>query len=158
MKSLQDILRTQVEEVRVALGLTCLKFKYSTGAEFVDELIKLGKTKVKYPFFFVDSSTVEFNNDTVKIGKMIIATLTSPEYNSEQRETKTFGDILFPISEEFIKEIWISNRDIAVMKRGTVHAHYFFGNSGIYGIDGNVFSDAVDALELKNFQFRLSNN
>ena len=158
MKLIQDILKDQVEEVRVTLGLTCLKFKYSTGAEFVDELIKLGETKVKYPFFFVDSSTVDVTGDTVKIGKMIIATLTVPEYNSKQREIKTFGDILVPISNEFIKGVWISNPDIAVMKRGTEHAHYFFGNSGIYGIDGNVFSDAVDALELKNFQFRVSKN
>ena len=156
MRLIQDILKTQVVEVKTELGLTNMKFKFSTGAEFVNELIKLTENKTKYPFFFVDSKTVVYSRETVSIGKIIIATLTKSEYTSEQRETKTFGDILVPIVSKFIEDIWIHNPDMSVMKHGTVVLNYFFGNSGIYGVDGNVFADAVDAIELNNFQFRIS--
>lgn len=157
MRLIQNILKLQVDEVKANLNLPNMMFRYCTGGEFIQALKMIQKSEIKYPFFFIDSSTVVYGKDTVKVGKIIIAKNTVSTYTSEQREVKSFNDVLVPIVNEFIEEIWIDNRDLSVMKHGDIKLWYFYGNSGIYDVSGNVFEDAVDAIELKDFQFRISN-
>ena len=160
MTLLQDILCPEIELVQKDLCLDNSKFKYSTPTEFVNEMKKLDDSQ-RYPFFFVNSMLVDYdlqskNDRIINVGEIVIATKTDKEWSSEARDAKSFKPILIPFLERFIERMKFNSK-ISILKEGKVKLHYFYGKQGIYGYDGDVFNDSVDAIQLLNFQFRLSN-
>jgi hypothetical protein len=161
MTLLQDILCPEIELVQKDLCLDNSKFKYSTPTEFVDELKALDDSQ-RYPFFFVNSMLVDYdlqskNDRIINVGEIVIATKTLKEWSSEARDAKSFKPILIPFMERFFERMKF-NPKISILKEGKVKLHYFYGKQGLYGSEGNLFNDSVDAIQLLNFQFRLSNN
>lgn len=161
MTLIQDILRRETELVRADLGLDNSKFKYSTPIEFVNELKVLNDAQ-RYPFFFVNSMLVDYdlqskNDRVINVGEIVIATKALSKWSSEERDVKSFKPILVPFIERFFERMRF-NKQVSIMKEGKVKLHYFYGKQGLYGSEGNIFNDSVDAIQLLNFQFRLSNN
>ena len=159
MTFIEDLLEEDVKVVKALRNLTNVKFKCSTGNEFVHDL-KLLKDTVKYPFFFINSTAVEYDRQNpqetiVSVGEIVIATKSLPEWTSEQRRSKSFEPILVPFLETFLEQVRVNSQGAVLSEEGKVKLHYFYGKQGLYGTDGNVFEDAVDAIQLLNFKFRI---
>ena len=161
MTLLQDILSPEIKLVQEDLGLDNSRFKYSTPIEFINELKALNDLQ-RYPFFFINSMMVDYdlqskNDKIINVGEIVIATKSLSGWSSEERDAKSFKPILIPFLERFLERLTF-NKNLSVLKEGKIKLHYFYGKQGLYGGDGNIFNDSVDAIQLLNFQFRLSNN
>lgn len=91
---------------------------------------------------------------------VLIITDTSPTYKAPERYVKTFDTVLTPIYELFIKYC-VNSRALNTPKNKIAHTkvnHLYWGKNGLYGNDGNVFNDFVDAIEIKNLDFKVYRN
>lgn len=91
---------------------------------------------------------------------VLIITDTLPTYKAAERYTNTFDAVLTPIYDLFIKYC-LSSRALFTQKRMIPHTkvnHLYWGKNGLYGNDGNVFNDYVDAIEIKGFDFKVYRN
>lgn len=89
---------------------------------------------------------------------IVIATNTSQTYTSEQRYTNTFKPVLYPLYNLLIKHIenikWFRNIDPGLVPHQKID-RLFWGRSGLYGNEGNVFNDHIDAIEIRNLSLEL---
>lgn len=93
--------------------------------------------------------------------QIIIATLTDKNYLAAERYDKTFIPVLYPIYNEFIRQIAISTyfKESSVNKIAhTKIDRLFWGKNGLYGNTGNVFNDFIDAIEIKNLNLNVKLN
>ena len=162
MKLIQDILCKVVEWTRADLELDNAKMKHSSVSEFIAEM-KLLTSDKKYPFFFINAGTVEYNienpDDTiVSVGEIVIATSfdTKRTYSSEEKDEMAFKPILTPFLEQFLYRMDY-NAEAAISKAGKVKYHYRYGTTGKEGTESDILDDAVCAIQLLNFQFRITN-
>ena len=155
---IQDELCRVVENVRKQLGFDNITFQYSTMTEFIQLLTTIKDGNKKYPFFFVHSIGVDYDNsnfDTiVTISDILIAGDSKAKWTREERDDETFKPILNPIYNTFLDKLR-RDRNVEIVKRGNITNHYFYGDTGVEGYDGAKFPDHVDVIQLKNFQFRL---
>ncbi len=90
---------------------------------------------------------------------VIIATSTSPDYISEQRYTNNFKPILQPLYELFVEHL-IASRQFLEIGEGLVpHVktdRLYWGRSGLYGNEANIFNDYIDAIEISDLHLKLS--
>lgn len=89
---------------------------------------------------------------------IIIATLTDPKLTAEQRIEKTFKPILQPIKEQLVNLIYRHKQfSFPDELNYTEIEHYYWGKAGLYGNDGNIFNDYIDAIELNNIEVLIKN-
>lgn len=162
MKLIQDILSKVVEWARVDLGLDNAKTKHSSVSEFIAEMKLLAIDK-KYPFFFINAGTVEYDIEKpddviVSVGEIVIATAfdTKRSYSSEEKDLMAFKPILTPFLEQFLYQMDY-NQEAAISKAGKIKYHYRYGSTGKEGTESDIMDDAVCAIQLLNFQFRITN-
>ena len=161
MKLIQNILETEAKRIQKSLGLDNLVFYYSTLNEFIETLNNLKKQNLRYPFFFVHSDRVTYSdgkNDVIcSVENIVIATLSDQKWTAAVRDLESFKPILLPIYEELYDGMQ-RNREINIHSHGDIHIHYFYGKEGIVGYEGLIFPDFIDAIQLKNYKFRISKN
>lgn len=89
---------------------------------------------------------------------IIIACATFPHYTAPQRYTHSFRDTLYPLYEEFLNQVHLSRRfrtgDPSTIEHDKFDRLYW-GKTGLWTSQGNVFQDYIDAIELQNFQLTL---
>jgi hypothetical protein len=89
---------------------------------------------------------------------LIIAVNTSPEYSSEQRYDNTFRPVLYPLYDLLIEHItksrYFANTDPGLVPHNKIDRLYW-GRSGLYGNEANVFNDYIDAIEIQNLNLSL---
>lgn len=93
--------------------------------------------------------------------RILIVNSTSPEYKAAQRYTNNFIPNLYPIYIEFLNQIRVSG--FVMIKSGELIPHkkidrVFWGKQGLYGVEGNVFNDYLDAIEIYNMELKFYNN
>lgn len=109
----------------------------------------------KYPliWYLIGDSVKEEIDDKkatrrkVVENSIIICTETRAEYSSEERYTKVFKPILRPLYDSFIYELKL-NKELRSLDSYN-HAYYenlFWGKNGLYGHEGNIFNDKIDAI------------
>lgn len=164
MTLIQDILCKEAEWARTDCNLPNLLFYYSTPTEFIDVLKKMAELDklAPYPFVYVNSQTVEYdktnkNLTRISVGELIIATLTSPQYKSAERDLKTFKPILLPYMEALLDRVE-HGQSLVLESYGKTRLHYFYGKEGLYGSESNLFNDSVDAIQITDLEFRLTKN
>ncbi|MEI7792658.1 MAG: hypothetical protein WCI57_04210 [Candidatus Berkelbacteria bacterium] len=90
----------------------------------------------------------------------IIAMLTDSKYSSEERAAINFKPTLYPIFDAFIDSIFLSGyyevQNQQKMRRRKTD-HFSWGKNGLYTIEGNVFEDLIDAIEIQNLQLSVIN-
>lgn len=96
---------------------------------------------------FGDNHATQYTVDSVKV---LIVTNTKPNYISEQRTTQTFKPILYPIYELLIAKII---EHPAIITESSLLEHekidrYAWGSESVYGNDGLIFNNYLDAIEL----------
>lgn len=156
MRAVQNEIQRIIGYIKDDLNLDNITFYYSTPAEFIEHLTKLGnKQHRKYPFFFVNSVNVHYNEtDRIcYIEDIVIATWSKSEWKADEREEKSMP-VLKNIHKEFVRRTKF-DKYVKLYKEGDVYPHYFYGKTGLVGYDGNIVPDFVDAIQLKGYQFRL---
>ena len=91
------------------------------------------------------------------IKDIVIATMSDKNWTREKRDELNFKPILIPILQEFFR-LLMFDRDLSVYQTGETIFHYFYGETGLNGYEAQKFTQAVDAIQLKNFQFKMSKN
>jgi len=156
MRAVQNEIQRIVEDIKTYLKLDNITFYYSTPTEFIEHLTKLGnKQHRKYPFFFVNSMNVHYNetNRICYVDDIVIATWSKSEWKADEREEKSMP-IIKSIHKEFVRRTKF-DKYVKLYKEGEVYPHYFYGKTGIVGYESGIFPDHVDAIQLKSNEFRL---
>lgn len=117
----------------------------------------------KYPLFClfrdVKEKLVEgqYGFDTAFNPRIVICTITKPEYRAEKRKEVNFDPILIPILAEFINQVKMSAvfnaptlKDLDITKWD----RYFWG-SDLAG--KNPLNDYIDAVEIESIKLKLNN-
>lgn len=88
---------------------------------------------------------------------LIIAVNTDRDYNAEKRYTESFDKVLTPLYNLFIKH-YLRSRNVHSNHRKVAHEPIYrlnWGKKGLYGTDGNIFNDYIDAIEIKNLDAKI---
>lgn len=149
-------LTTQLQEVDDAI--TGVHFQFGTGLEIIETLLQQTEMDPfsKYPLICMFLDVQEEHNEEAGIYsripelRMAIVYGTDSNYKAAQRDEKNFKPILTPIYQELLDQMMNS---CAFMKSGLGFEHsmtrnYYWGRSGLYGKEGNIFQDKLDAIEL----------
>lgn len=122
----------------------------------------------KYPLIALIQDFEEQTEGWSKYGytlpeiKVIIVAKTLPGYDSTTRYAKTFKPTLYPIYDLLLTKIGESNFiDVQTSHiQKSKFDRVYWGREKIFGVDGHVFNDYLDAIEIrfKNLQvFKHSN-
>lgn len=144
-------------------------FFWGNPLEIIDKLSSYTKheelQKEMFPFVGL------YNDISISRGKygdydgttleLIICNATDPNFDSETRELKNFRPILRKLYAKFFKELSNSPMfDITDAKVDMKHEateRYFWGKQGLYGSDGSLFNDYLDAIHVRRLELRLPN-
>ena len=134
----------------------------STYIEFEQILEQFKDKSSKFPLIFINSNKVDYKSVNggfvdVTLGQVIIATNSIPEWTYDIRDFQNFEPILRPLSQIFIDSL-VRFGFIKPTADIQWKEWHFFGRSGEYGSTGNLFSDFVDAIEIKNLKIRIQIN
>ena len=155
-KNIDEKLKKSLGDNYIAENPFKIKFYYSTPVEFIN-IVGKESIREKLPFFFVNSMNSTEKDDIWTIKDIVIATLSDTNWTREKRDELNFRPILIPILKEF-ERILMFDRDISIFSKGETYFHYFYGETGLIGYDGQNFTQPVDAIQLKNFKIRMSKN
>jgi hypothetical protein len=90
---------------------------------------------------------------------LLILNSTDRNYVAEERKEKNFKPVLYQIYESLFKQIsyspYIFDHSISTMSHTQID-RYYWGKDGLAGMDGNIFNDWVDCIEIKNLKLKLS--
>ena len=143
-------------------------YEYGTALEVVNTLsLKAESVEFedkRYPliWFLVKDSLkqeVKYNRATPRIAKdltIIFCTITSAEYRAADRFANTFIPILRPLYDLFVHYLKLSNEVRSITHFS--HNYYenmFWGRDGLYGHEGNIFNDRLDAIIVDNLDLHL---
>lgn len=146
-----------------SFGTTPVYYMYGHPMEINNRLVELSASPTeghkKFPLIIlftditIDRSLIGFYGSTNL--RMLIANFTLPDYISEQRTEINFKPILHPIKKELINQIDRHNRftyeDELTYKETDM---YYYGSQ----INNkNVFSDRIDAIELRDIKLNIKN-
>lgn len=143
-------------------------YDYGTTIEVVNRLKRKTESPEweykKYPliWYVIDGSvkeSVENNKSavrTVSNCSLIICTQTLSELTSEERYAQNFIPVLRPIYEAFFFQLKKSN----LLKSSnyfnhTCYENLFWGKEGLYGHQGNIFDDRLDAIIIDNLELSI---
>jgi hypothetical protein len=88
----------------------------------------------------------------------IIAKGTKRDYKADERYTHNFKPFLYPIYEEFLKQI-VADKNFQVYTIDKIPRQkwdrLYWGRAGLYGNEGNVFNDYLDCIEIKNLKLKI---
>jgi hypothetical protein len=133
-----------------------IKYYYSTPIEFVNIVGKEAK-KHKFPFFFVNALNTKYNKDIVSINDIVIATATRSDWTSSKRKVESYDPILTPILNDFYRILRI-HHNISLSDEGDTIFQMFYGDDTMIGHDSAKFDCPIDAIQLKDFKFRVTQN
>lgn len=89
---------------------------------------------------------------------VIIANQTEPTYTAEERYTKNFKPLLYPIYEELINQLSRSRNFLTKSRKSIVQSKIdrpFWGREGLYGNEANKFGDNLDCIEIRNLELKV---
>jgi len=155
-----------IEDVVDSMTLECY-YLYGHPVEVVNTLSEWSKHPTKktekFPLImlFQDfeerKGTMQGINSEVSLN-IVIATNTLNSYKSEERYTNNFKAILYPLYDEFIDRIKLSGYFESTLFPHNKFDRVYWGKTGLYGNDGNMFNDFIDAIEIQNLDLKILNN
>lgn len=143
-------------------SITGLYFQHGHPLEIIEMLKQLDGSVTlkgtKYPLVALFRDFPEVKGKQVGIYSearlnMIFAMRTNSNYTSEQRKELIFKPILYPIVNEFLRQVDLSGKFINPgqdLTEMTWIDHYFWGRESLYGSKANIFNDWIDCIELQN--------
>jgi len=86
---------------------------------------------------------------------LAIITDTRQDYYAADRYTNTFKTILYPLWDLLIEYMKRNSNIDQVTFDYQKTDRLFWGKHGLYGNDGNIFNDFVDAIEIENLKLHI---
>lgn len=162
-----DVIGSVVDLVEEQTGLT-INYMYGHPLEVTESLQQMTATpsvsKTKFPLIALLTDFPErkgldgvYSEVTLNI---IIATLTDRNYKAHQRYVNTFKPTLYPVYNEFVNKLYHCHDFELVAPERVEHVKYdrlYWGRTGLYGKEGNLFNDYIDAIEIDNLRLKLKN-
>lgn len=137
-----------------------INYQYGHRLEIASTLLdwsKNSKDVDKFPMIALMMDFPEDNNDITGLTKLnlqfAIATLTQTDWKVEDRKEKTLYPILYPIYDEFMRQVFFCGSFIN--GRAPNHTKIdrpLWGQQGASGNTGNFFNDKVDIIEIQNLK------
>lgn len=145
-----------------------INYHYGHPLEIVNTFREIVKNPTyKYTQFPAICLFMDFQEDRNQEGyhaiadlNFVIMTDTKPEYKASDRYTNTFDTVLYGLYDLFIEHMRDSN-DFECEEDGTglpVHTktdRLYWGKQGLYGNEGNMFQDFIDAIEITDFRIKV---
>lgn len=92
---------------------------------------------------------------------LVIATNTKADYVSSQRYEVTFKPILIPIydllMDEIVKSLYFNDISFGLVPH-TKTDRVYWGKQGLYGNEGNIFQDRIDAIEITELNLKIKSH
>lgn len=138
-------------------------YQYGHIREIVKVISEKGKSKVlKYQKFPLIILPQDFEEDMQEMYSdatldLIILNLTQPNYVAADRYENNFKPVLYPLYAKLKRAIDVSSYVDWVEPDHNKTDRLYWGNAGLYGNDGNIFNDWIDAVEINNLQLRFKN-
>lgn len=164
---LVDEIGLVVQAASIVLGQD-INYLHGHPKEILNTLSEQGKSKSlkykKYPLVALFQDFGEEMGETVGAYastslNLVICTSTEAHYTSGQRYEKNFKPVLYPIYEEFLKQLHASKAFDTLSAAKIRHRktdRLFWGRNGLYGNDGNIFNDRIDAIEIENLNLKVN--
>ena len=150
-----------LEALNLAKGynLTGVHYQYGTGLEIIETLSQMSQNDSemdKYPLIclFLDVNET-FGTEAgvyseIPTLRMAIINSTDMNFKAYQRDDENFKPILTPIYQCLLRRM---HTEGAFMFNGLGFEHdakrnYFWGREGLYGKEGSIFNDRLDAIEI----------
>lgn len=160
MKPIVEIIGECVEKVRLKFDPTNNEKPYYDHGPIIDMVRMLGEKNEsktfkfkKYPLvWLVQDFTEDYGRDAGRIYdvplKIVLVTSTEQNIYASKRYETTIKPILYPILDLLIDAIekHPNNNQRRFEFKKTDRLHW--GKSGIYGNEGNIANDYLDAIEL----------
>ena len=89
--------------------------------------------------------------------KIIIANIRKPTYDTDDRYTYSFEAVLYPILAQLERALQVSKHIDMISNDYTKTDRAYWGKTGLYGNEGNIFDDHIDAIELNNLSLKFKN-
>jgi len=162
---IDEIIKAKVDLAAIELGYP-VYFQHGHPLEIVGKLKVMSEAKstkgLRYPLVALFRDFNERKGFEVGIASeadlnLIIATRTEPTYDSDKRKAESFKAVLHPILEALEKQILIDGRSFLTSGTGLGYTQidrYFWGRESIYGVDGNIFNDYIDCVEIRNLNLK----
>lgn len=155
------VLLAQLQEVDPLI--TAVNYDYGHYTDIRDKLTQLGKVtpEAKYPLI------VLFEDHRIRHGqvgitgiadlKFMILYSSTKGYTRQQREELVFRPILYPIYNEFLKQIVKSGKfmgsTVEKLKHDQINRPHW-GDPGLYKNEGYLFNDVLDGIEISNLELK----
>lgn len=160
-----DIIGEVVAATDAALYATLNKhilYEYGRSIQILRQLQLLNQSITqkdgKYPLFALFQPFPEDSGGgyyaTVKFPKISIAVLTQNTDPVEQRYDKTFKPVLYPIYQEFLRQLCKNKNIVASDPGAIIHKHWDVPGSdqSTEQVKGANFNDIVDAIIIQDLQ------
>ena len=151
-------------KLKTGVGTDTVMFMHGHPNEVNQQLIDLSTvtTGVKrYPFIcLLQDFTETGGSDYVECKDLhvLIANITDPTYVASQRYTYNFLPVLYPLYDLLLYAI-ATNTKVKESEAGRIQHEktdrLMWGKSGVYGSNGQIFSDRIDAIEITRLQIGL---
>jgi hypothetical protein len=166
MTPIVEIIGNVIQAVRLSYDPNNLRlpyYLYGHPQEIVDILGEMdGDSVLKYEKFPLVILVQDFEEEMGFEGydsetslNIIIATETDANLRSADRRAVTFTPILYPIYNLLIEKLKESTELDANKPVHTKIERPYYGRSGLYGNEGNIFNDFIDAIELQNLELKI---
>ena len=144
---------------------SAVHYQHGHPLEIVKSLQEMTKAQVKsdlkYPLIalfqdFTEEKGIRYDIESRCKFTLILATITQPEYKAAERYTINFDAILQPLYELLIPSIvrsgYFDQSSTEIPPKHKKTDRLYWGKSGLYGDTGNMFGDAIDAIEINDLE------
>lgn len=165
-----DIMRDVVAAVSAALLpqlqavdplISAVHYDYGHYTDIRERLVTLGKVTPaeKYPRIVLFEDHRVRHGDEGLTGimdlKLIILYPSRNDITRQQRETGVFRPILYPIYQEFLRQLYLSGKfniyDVTKIQHDQINRPHW-GDPGLYKNEGYLLGDILDGIEIANLQ------
>lgn len=140
-------------------AVTGIHYLHGHPVEIIETLMQRDKSQTmvfdKYPLICLFQDFQEKWTQKHQIEatlNIVICNSTVNTLKAYERYDRNFNPILYPIFQSLLKHMVKHVNTIGYAPTYTKIDRLYWGKSGLYGNQGNIFNDYLDAIELVNFK------
>lgn len=143
--------------------ITSIHYKYGHYTDIQAELLQESKNRLnRYPLvaLFEDHAISHSKEGLTGVAnlKIIILYLSRPDRTRQWREDNVFRPILYPIYNEFLRQLFLSGKFNVYSQDQIKHVQInrpHWGDPALYRNDAYLFTDVLDGIELSNLSLEI---
>lgn len=148
--------------------IEAVHYQHGHPKEIIETLAQKDKSSTmqfsKYPLValfqdFPERHTGEIGFDSEVSLHIVIVQSTLATYKADERYSKNFKPILYPIYYELLKQFNFSKRFSTYGVSTIPHTkidRLYWGKEGLYGSEGNIFNDRLDCIEIRDLRLKVN--